>query len=64
MEATTIARTDEGLDSTYKEPAPPMDRENPLESMMKRFDIAAEILGLERGFDITSICAETIPRPD
>jgi glutamate dehydrogenase (NAD(P)+) len=26
-----------------------MDRENPLESMMKRFDVAAEILGLERG---------------
>jgi glutamate dehydrogenase (NAD(P)+) len=26
-----------------------MDRENPLESMMKRFDVAAEILGLDRG---------------
>ncbi len=26
-----------------------MDRENPLESMMKRFDVAAEILGLEQG---------------
>jgi glutamate dehydrogenase (NAD(P)+) len=37
------------LSGTYKEPAPPMDRENPLESMMKRFDVAAEILGLERG---------------
>src|SRR4030067_593164 len=33
----------------YQEPAPPMDRENPLESMMKRFDVAAEILGLDRG---------------
>ncbi len=34
---------------TYKEPAPVMDRENPLQSMMKRFDVAAEILGLEPG---------------
>jgi len=33
----------------YKEPAPLVDREHPLESMMKRFDVAAEILGLERG---------------
>ncbi len=33
----------------YKEPAPLLDNENPLESMMKRFDIAAEILGLEQG---------------
>jgi glutamate dehydrogenase (NAD(P)+) len=35
--------------ATYKEPAPVVDKENPLESMMKRFDIAAEILGLEPG---------------
>ncbi|MGO9480656.1 MAG: Glu/Leu/Phe/Val family dehydrogenase [Candidatus Kryptoniota bacterium] len=34
---------------TYKEPAPILDRENPFESMMERFDIAAEILELERG---------------
>ena len=33
----------------YKEPAPPIDKGNPLESMMKRFDVAAEILGLEEG---------------
>src|SRR5262245_53979052 len=33
----------------YKEPAPVIDRENPFESMMRRFDIAAEILGLEHG---------------
>ena len=33
----------------YKEPAPLPDSENPLESMMKRFDVAAEILGLEKG---------------
>ncbi len=35
--------------NAYKEPAPMMDRENPLESMMKRFDVAADILGLNRG---------------
>jgi len=34
---------------TYKEPAPLPDKENPFESMMQRFDIAAEILGLEQG---------------
>ncbi len=33
----------------YKEPAPVVDKSNPLESMMKRFDVAAEILGLEHG---------------
>jgi len=43
------ALLEEGLNATYKEPAPPMDRENPFESMMRRFDVAAEILGLERG---------------
>lgn len=34
---------------TYKEPAPILDRENPFESMMERFDVAAELLELERG---------------
>ena len=33
----------------YKEPAPITNRENPFESMMERFDVAAEMLGLERG---------------
>ncbi len=33
--------------SVYKEPAPLLDKENPLESMMSRFNIAAEILGLD-----------------
>lgn len=33
----------------YKEPAPIPDKENPFESMMKRFDKAAEILQLEKG---------------
>ena len=33
--------------TVYKEPAPIVDRENPLESMMSRFNIAAEILGLD-----------------
>ena len=35
--------------SVYKEPAPIMDKDNPLESMMQRFDRAAEILSLEPG---------------
>lgn len=35
--------------ATYKEPAPIVDKENPFESMMQRFDVAAEILELERG---------------
>ncbi len=35
--------------SIYKEPAPIVDRDNPLESMMQRFDRAAEILSLEPG---------------
>lgn len=35
--------------SIYKEPAPIKDREHPLQSMMERFDLAAQILGLERG---------------
>lgn len=34
---------------TYKEPAPIVDKENPFESMMRRFDVAAELLELERG---------------
>ena len=35
--------------SNYKEPAPIVDKDNPLESMMQRFDRAAEILNLEPG---------------
>lgn len=35
--------------NVYKEPAPVVDKLNPLESMMKRFDVAADILGLEPG---------------
>lgn len=33
----------------YKEPAPIVDRENPFQSMMERFDIAAEMLELDPG---------------
>lgn len=33
----------------YKEPAPIKDKENPFESMMARFEVAARILGLEEG---------------
>jgi glutamate dehydrogenase (NAD(P)+) len=35
--------------NVYKEPAPIIDKGDPLESMMKRFDVAADILGLETG---------------
>jgi glutamate dehydrogenase (NAD(P)+) len=35
--------------SQYKEPAPIVDKENPFESMMQRFDLAAKILGLDQG---------------
>ncbi len=38
-----------GQPALYKEPAPPLDKENPFESMMKRFDIAAQLLKLEPG---------------
>lgn len=37
------------MTTEYKEPGPILDRENPFESMMQRFDVAAEILGLEDG---------------
>jgi glutamate dehydrogenase (NAD(P)+) len=34
---------------SYLEPAPIKDKENPFESMMSRFDVAAQILGLDPG---------------
>lgn len=39
----------EGSGYKYTEPAPIKDKENPFESMMERFDIAAELLELEPG---------------
>lgn len=33
----------------YKEPAPIVEKDNPFESMMERFDLAASILGLDEG---------------
>lgn len=36
--------------AVYQEPAPVLDRENPFQSMMDRFDVAAEILELDPGF--------------
>ncbi len=36
--------------AVYREPGPVLDRESPFESMMQRFDIAAEILELDPGF--------------
>jgi glutamate dehydrogenase (NAD(P)+) len=35
------------MSSKYKEPAPIVDHLNPLDSMMERFSVAAEILGLD-----------------
>ncbi|MDX1440538.1 MAG: Glu/Leu/Phe/Val dehydrogenase [Rubricoccaceae bacterium] len=35
--------------AVYKEPAPHIDKDNPFQSMMERFDIAAEILELDEG---------------
>ena len=35
--------------SAYREPAP-IDRDSPFQSMMERFDVAAEILELSPGF--------------
>ncbi|HEY4612107.1 MAG TPA: Glu/Leu/Phe/Val dehydrogenase [Bacteroidota bacterium] len=37
------------LPANYKEPAPILDKENPFESMMQRFDVAAHLLNLEPG---------------
>ncbi|MEO8398964.1 MAG: Glu/Leu/Phe/Val dehydrogenase [Ignavibacteriaceae bacterium] len=34
---------------SYKEPVPIIDKDNPFESMMQRFEIAVNILGLDRG---------------
>ncbi|WP_457653244.1 Glu/Leu/Phe/Val family dehydrogenase [Rhodocaloribacter sp.] len=36
--------------AVYKEPAPIRDHENPFEAMVKRFDVAAQILELDPGF--------------
>ncbi len=35
--------------AVYQEPAPRLDKDNPFESMMERFDVAAEILELDPG---------------
>ena len=36
--------------SVYQEPAPILDQENPFQSMMERFDVAAQILELDPNF--------------
>ena len=46
---TDLLQTATNGSSVYKEPAPIVDKDNPLESMMQRFDRAAEILHLEPG---------------
>ncbi|MEM0963748.1 MAG: Glu/Leu/Phe/Val dehydrogenase [Bacteroidota bacterium] len=35
--------------SVYQEPTPPVDKDSPFQSMMERFDAAAELLDLDRG---------------
>ena len=35
--------------SIYQEPTPALDKDNPFQSMMERFDVAAELLNLDRG---------------
>jgi len=35
--------------AVYQEPAPHLDKNNPFESMMERFDVAADLLGLDSG---------------
>lgn len=35
--------------AVYQEPAPRLDKDNPFQSMMERFDVAAEILNLDPG---------------
>lgn len=37
------------MSQNYQEPVPIPDKENPFESMMERFDVAVEILGLDTG---------------
>lgn len=37
------------MNGTYQEPAPIKDKENPFQSMMERFDLAAKILELDPG---------------
>lgn len=37
------------MTQNYQEPVPIPDKENPFESMMERFDIAVEVLGLDTG---------------
>ncbi len=46
---------------SYIEPAPIKDKENPLESMMSRFDAAAEILGIgDEMYDILKVPARQV----
>ena len=35
--------------AVYQEPTPHLDKDNPFQSMMDRFDVAAELLGLDTG---------------
>ncbi|RZK62395.1 MAG: Glu/Leu/Phe/Val dehydrogenase, partial [Pedobacter sp.] len=45
----------------YIEPAPIKDKENPLESMMSRFDAAAKLLGIsDEMYDILKVPARQV----
>ncbi len=46
---TTPFKRDVESRAIYQEPAPPVDKENPFQSMMERFDVAAELLQLDPG---------------
>ncbi|HEX8386654.1 MAG TPA: Glu/Leu/Phe/Val dehydrogenase [Rubricoccaceae bacterium] len=46
---STPFKRDAHSPSIYKEPTPHVDKENPFQDMMDRFDVAAELLELDRG---------------
>ena len=46
---STAFKRDAHSRAVYQEPTPHLDKDNPFQSMMDRFDVAAEILGLDTG---------------
>ena len=48
MPATPFKR-DVKTPSIYQEPTPHLDKDDPFQSMMARFDVAAELLHLDSG---------------
>ena len=45
----TSTKRDAHSPAIYQEPTPPVDKDNPFQSMMERFDVAADLLNLDRG---------------